>query len=267
MLSFPNAKINIGLNVLSKREDGYHNIESFLYPVMWRDVLEIIESDHFEFKQTGLPIDGDGSDNLCFKAYEILQDDFGIGPVKMHLHKVIPMGAGLGGGSSDGAFTLKMLNAIFNMDLGSSDLKNYASKLGSDCPFFIDNIPAIATGTGTELEPFQLDLKGYYLAIINPGIHVGTREAYNGIKPGFPDQSLKQSLDQNPSTWKMNVKNDFESTIFPTYGEIKEIKEMLIKKGAIYSAMSGSGSSVYGIFENEPDLHENPKYDFHLSFL
>ncbi len=258
MLSFPNAKINIGLNVLSKREDGYHNIDSCMYPVPWRDVLEIIPADKFKFSQTGLAIEGDQKENLCVKAYHSLKEPFDLPPVEIHLHKVIPTGAGLGGGSSDGAFTLRLLNRIFDLGLGIDELEKYASKLGSDCPFFIQNMPKMASGRGTELKPINLDLANYYIAIICPEIHVSTEQAYSGIGLSSPDSPLSKRLSRPINEWKSNVTNDFESSIFPEYPDIKEIKSNMYQKGAVFASMSGSGSAVYGLFKKEPRIEEKP---------
>ena len=257
MLSFPNAKINIGLNVISKREDGFHDIESLLYPIPWRDVLEIIKSDKFKFSISGLTIETEGKDNLCVRAYDLLKQDFDLSPVEIHLHKVIPMGAGLGGGSSDAAHTLRILNHLFELNLLSDQLQSYAAKLGSDCPFFIDNIPALAIETGTILTSFPVSLSGYYLAVIYPGVHVGTKEAYAGILPEHPELSLSEKLNLPVPEWKDQIENDFEKSVFKKYPIIGEIKQEILDKGAVYAAMSGSGSAVYGLFD------ENPGLDFH----
>ncbi|MBV6647428.1 MAG: 4-(cytidine 5'-diphospho)-2-C-methyl-D-erythritol kinase [Cyclobacteriaceae bacterium] len=251
MITFPNAKINLGLTILSRREDGYHNIESCLYPIPWHDVLEVLPASKFEFKQTGIAIPGDQADNLCIKAYQLLQSEFSIPPVQMHLHKAIPMGAGLGGGSADGAFALKMLSQLFKLGLSSAQLRAYAAHLGSDCPFFIDNVPAIATGTGIDLKPIDLDLTGLFLVLINPEIHVSTKEAYALVKPGRPDNDLAEVLALPRSKWKFLLKNNFEPSVFPKHPTIGQIKQAFIDKGAIYAAMSGSGSTVFGLFEQE----------------
>lgn len=257
MLSFPNAKINLGLNILRKRSDGYHDLESCFYPIPWHDVLEIIPSDQFTFNQTGLNIPGNDADNLCIKAYQLLKADFDLDPVKIHLHKVIPMGAGLGGGSSDGAFTLRLLNHVFSLQLSIAELKEYASQLGSDCPFFIENIPAIAKGTGTDLKPFSLDLSEYFIGIKHPGIHVNTKEAYSGVSPNDQVDSIENRLNLPIENWNCQLKNDFEASIFPNYSEIKNWKDRMYEQGAIYASMSGSGSAVYGIFATEPDLKDD----------
>ncbi|MEQ6166694.1 4-(cytidine 5'-diphospho)-2-C-methyl-D-erythritol kinase [Ekhidna sp. MALMAid0563] len=251
MITFPNAKINLGLNIVSNREDGYHNIESCFYPIPWRDSLEVIEAASFAFYSYGLDIPGDTSSNLCVKAYELLKADFDIPPIEIHLLKNIPMGAGLGGGSADGAFTLKMLNDIFSLNLTDSQLENYALQLGSDCPFFIKNKPAIARGRGEQLKVIDLDLSGYHIAIHNPGIHISTKEAYAGVKPEQPELHVSEIIQKPISEWKDTLSNDFESSIFPNHPEIEQLKKEMYEAGAIYASMTGSGSTVFGVFEDE----------------
>lgn len=253
MITFPNAKINLGLNIVSKREDGYHNIESCFYPIPWHDSLEVIEAASFAFHSYGLDIPGDTSSNLCVKAYKLLKADFDIPPIEIHLLKNIPMGAGLGGGSADGAFTLKMLNDIFSLNLTNPQLENYALQLGSDCPFFIKNQPAIATGRGEQLEPIDLDLSGYYLAIHNPGIHISTKEAYSGVKPKESKISVSEIVQRPIEQWKDLLRNDFEASIFPNHPEIEQLKNEMYGAGAIYASMTGSGSTVFGIFRKVID--------------
>ena len=251
MIAFPNAKINLGLNITSKRADGYHNIESCFYPIPFCDALEIIKSERFCFHSYGLNIPGDSSNNLCVKAYQLLNKDFSLSPVEIHLLKAIPMGAGLGGGSADGAFTLRMLNELFDLKLTTGQLEQYALELGSDCPFFIQNKPMIAKGRGEQLQPFEVDLKGLYLAIHNPGIHISTKEAYDGIIPKKPEKSVQNILSKPTMDWKYLLINDFESSIFPNHPEIATLKGSMYKAGAIYSSMTGSGSTVFGIFDGE----------------
>ncbi len=253
MLVFPNAKINLGLNILSKREDGYHNIESCLYPIPWCDALEAVPSKEFSFSQTGLNVEGNPQDNLCVKAYQLLAEHHGIPPVQLHLHKVIPMGAGLGGGSSDGAFTLKLLNTLFELDLPSTLLEEYAASLGSDCPFFIANKPGLATGTGTQISPIDLDLSDWYIGIIYPNVHISTAEAYAGVTPKPTKTSLKHLLKNEVSSWQKTLKNDFEVEIRKNHTEIDASLTKLQKDGAVYYALSGSGSAVFGLFEDEPN--------------
>ena len=255
MITFPNAKINLGLNIVSKREDGYHNIESCFYPIPWHDSLEVIEAASFAFHSYGLDIPGDSSTNLCVKAYELLKADFDIPPVEIHLLKNIPMGAGLGGGSADGAFTLKMLNELFSLGLTDLKLETYCLKLGSDCPFFIKNQPAIATGRGEHLQLIDLDLSGYYLAIHNPGIHVSTREAYAGVTPKKAGTSISDLINTPIQQWKVKLINDFEASIFPNHPEIEQLKNEMYNAGAIYASMTGSGSTVYGLFEKEVEIN------------
>lgn len=253
MLSFPNAKINLGLNIVSKREDGYHNIESCFYPIPWRDSLEVIEAASFAFHSYGLDIPGDASSNLCVKAYELLKADHDLPPVEIHLLKNIPMGAGLGGGSADGTFTLKLLNDLFQLNLSSLQLEAYALQLGSDCPFFIQNQPAIATGRGEGLELIDLDLSGCTLAIHNPGIHISTKEAYAGITPKQPEISVADIISRPIQEWKDLLHNDFEDSIFPSHPAITQLKQDMYAAGAIYASMTGSGSTVFGLFEGEVD--------------
>jgi len=251
MISFPNAKINLGLNIVGKREDGYHNIESCFYPIPWHDSLEIVEANDFSFHSYGLEIPGDTASNLCVKAYLLLKEAFDIPPVAIHLLKKIPMGAGLGGGSADGAFALKLIDDLFKLELTDAQLEAYALQLGSDCPFFIQNMVATAKGRGEQLKPTNLDLKGHYLAIHNPGIHISTKKAYAGITPSPPSHSVTDILQKPISDWKNYLMNDFENSIFPHYPKIEKLKHEMYMEGALYASMTGSGSTVYGIFEEE----------------
>lgn len=254
MISFPNAKINLGLHITAKRKDGYHDIETCMIPIPLTDALEmIVDSKKTNFSSTGLEIPGDSKDNLILKAYQLLKKDFPNLPnVNIHLHKNIPMGAGLGGGSADAAFALNLMNNLFDLILDDFFLEEYAAALGSDCAFFIENTPKIATGRGEILEPIALDLKGTHLVLINPGIHIGTKEAYAGVTPAEPKVRLKEIL-ADKSRWKNELVNDFEASIFPNHPKIAEIKEKLYEHGAYYAAMSGSGSSVFGLFEEKPE--------------
>lgn len=256
MIAFPNAKINIGLNITSKRADGYHNLSSCFLPIAWKDALEIVPAAQFEFTSSGLEIPGDGSGNLCVKAYELLKEKHDIPPVKMHLHKVIPMGAGLGGGSADGAFALKLLNDQFEIGLTNAQLETYAKILGADCPFFIDNKPKLVTGMGEVMGEISIDLSGYSIVVVFPGIHVNTKTAFGGIMPKAPDYDLKSILQQSPKTWQGTVINDFEETVFATHPEIQIIKEKLLELGAEYASMTGTGSAVFGVFEKGVDLEK-----------
>lgn len=252
MISFPNAKINLGLNILGKREDGYHEIQSCFYPIPWYDSLEIIKADSFGFHSYGLDIPGNTAANLCVKAYELLKADHEIHPVEIHLLKAIPMGAGLGGGSADGAFTLKMLNKLFELNLTVEKLQEYALQLGSDCPFFIENKPVIATGRGEQFESTDLDLSDKYLAIHNPGIHISTQEAYAEVSLTHPNISIKDLLAQHIQDWQSKLKNDFEKSVFPNHPKIEQLKKEMIDAGASYASMTGSGSTVFGVFDEKP---------------
>ena len=261
MISFPNAKINLGLHITSKRKDGYHEIETCMVPIPLCDGLEMIIDKKSGWNSSGLEIPGDPKDNLILNAERILKKDFpGLPNLSIHLHKNIPMGAGLGGGSADGAFALKLMNNLFDLHLDDFFLEEYAAELGSDCPFFIENTPKIARGRGEILEPIDLSLQGTYLVLINPGIHVGTKEAYAGVTPAPPKVKLEEVLADR-SRWKAELVNDFESSIFKTHPEIAEIKEKMYDSGAFYSAMSGSGSSVFGLFDKKPtDLTWKEEY-------
>ena len=256
MLLFPNCKINLGLAVTGKLDDGFHTIETVMFPVPLYDILEMIvsPSGKFSFTTSGLQIPGNQSDNLVVKAYNLLKEDFGLKPVEIHLHKAIPMGAGLGGGSSDGAFAVKLLNSLFGLKLNNDEMRNYASMLGSDCPFFIENKPVLATGKGDVFEDIEIDLSGLYLVIVKPDIHINTAEAYSMIKPSGKSPDLKSIVSQPVESWKGVLKNDFEQPVFISHPDIRNIKEKLYKKGAIFASMSGSGSAVYGIFRERINL-------------
>jgi 4-diphosphocytidyl-2-C-methyl-D-erythritol kinase len=254
MILFPPAKINLGLHVLRKREDGYHDLDTCMVPIPLYDVLEILPSEQFEYHQTGLVIPGSADDNLCVKAYNLLKAHYNLPQVYMHLRKEIPMGAGLGGGSADAAYVLTGLNTLFELNLSSSKLEAFAAQLGSDCPFFVKNEAQIARGRGEILSPCALDLKGMYLKIINPGIHVGTKEAYAGVLPNAEGPSVSSLIEAPIESWKNQLKNDFEVSVFSSHSILKEIKEKLYAEGAIYAAMSGSGSTMFGIFKEKTTL-------------
>lgn len=262
MICFPNAKINIGLNIIEKRGDGFHNIETVFYPVRWCDALEVVEKqvssikyqDKIKLSLSGLEVMGDWKANLVVKAYQLLDGDFDLPPVKIHLYKNIPMGAGLGGGSADGAFALKLLNEKFDLKLNHSKLKVYAQQLGSDCSFFIDNHPAFAEGRGEELKKIDMDLSQYHIVIVRPPVHVTTAEAYNEVRPARPVTSLRELIQFPVKEWKNYIQNDFEESVFKKYPVIKEIKEKLYLLGALYASMSGSGSAVYAIFDKETSV-------------
>lgn len=254
MICFPNAKINIGLNVVEKRKDGFHNLETIFLPIGLKDALEFIESDTLQFKNTGLAIDGDPLNNLCIKAWKLIQQDYAIPPIHIHLHKVIPFGAGLGGGSADAAFMLVLLKDFFKLKISQEKLIEYALQLGSDCPIFIINKPCYGTGRGEILEPIDVSINGKHLVLINPGIHVPTRDAFTSITPQHSQFDLRESIQKPILDWKNYIANDFEKSIFPKYPAIAKIKETLYEQGALYASMSGSGSSVFGIFDEKRDL-------------
>ncbi|MES2849228.1 MAG: 4-(cytidine 5'-diphospho)-2-C-methyl-D-erythritol kinase [Bacteroidota bacterium] len=270
MVVFPNSKINLGLNILDKRPDGFHDLETVFLPIPLKDSLEIIRakesSTDVVFSQSGFVVDGDMEDNLCIKAYKLLKKDFPQLPaIQMHLHKTVPMGAGLGGGSADAAFTLKMLNDKFHLNLSTEQLIQYSLCLGSDCPFFIINKPCFATGRGELLQPIELSLTGYYLILINPGIHINTGWAFSQLKNEPAENRLSKNLQQHingPITnWRNTISNDFETPVFAAHPALKEIKESLYSNGAIYAAMSGSGSTIFGLFEKEiPGFNFQPNW-------
>ena len=250
MIDFPNAKINLGLNILSKRKDGFHNLETVFYPIQLSDILEINVAEEFSFMQTGLIIEGNQEQNLVVKAYRLLQNDFQLEPVRIHLHKIVPFGAGLGGGSSDAAFSIKMLNSIFQLNLSIEKMQEYACRLGSDCSFFIVNKPSLAKGRGEILSDIPISLSGYCLVLVNPGIHVPTVEAYARVTPKVPLVGLTELTNQKPDTWFNTLKNDFEDSIFERHPEIENLRNNMYHMGAVYASMSGSGSSVFGIFSD-----------------
>ncbi|MDL2227383.1 4-(cytidine 5'-diphospho)-2-C-methyl-D-erythritol kinase [Odoribacter sp. OttesenSCG-928-L07] len=251
MIIFPSAKINIGLQILSKRDDGFHNIYTFLYPFNeLKDILEIVKSNNKEtnIHFSGNIIDGVKDDNLCIKTYNLLSEIYDLPPVDIYLHKKIPVGAGLGGGSSNAAATLILLNRMFELGISNDELKVFAGKLGSDCAFFIDNKPAFASSRGEILEEVDFNLNNK-IEVKVPNIHISTKEAYSLVKPNSNVRNLKEMIYSDISTWKDNIKNDFEESIFPIHPEIKKIKDEMYANGAVYAAMSGSGSAVYGIFD------------------
>lgn len=269
MILFPNCKINLGLHILRKRSDGYHDIETLFYPFALTDAVEIIpvnnaDNSSIQLTTSGNPVQGTVESNLCVKAYNLLKKDYPqLPPVSIHLHKVIPSGAGLGGGSSDAAFMLKALNEVGQLKLPKEKLAEYALQLGSDCPFFLINKPCYATGQGEQLEEYPVDLSQYNIIVVNPGIHVDTGKAFSNITPVIPSISLKGIINQPIATWKDQLINDFENSVFETYKEIAKIKKELYSLGAIYASMSGSGSTVYGIFEKDKEIaHSFPAHYF-----
>lgn len=255
MILYPNAKINIGLNVVERRPDGYHNIETVFYPIGLHDVLSVEPSvmcSDYSFSAGGISVDGNPEDNLVVKAYRLLQHEYGVPPVDISLEKRIPFGAGFGGGSSDAAFMLKALNELFALKLSPRKLEQLAVSLGADCPVFVRNKPVFASGIGNVFSPIKLSLKGYFLLLVKPDIHVSTPEAYSRVVPRKSERSLVDLLSLPVQEWRGVVKNDFEKSVFALYPEIAEIKAGLYSAGALYASMSGSGSAVYGIFETPP---------------
>ena len=252
MITYPNCKINLGLHVVGKRADGYHDLETLFLPVhSLRDELEITEGA-LAMQQDGIVLDNAPEDNLCMRAWRLLHDEFGIPEVSIRLKKGIPFGAGLGGGSSDAAFTLKMLNEMFSLGLIDSQLEQRAARLGADCAFFIQNRPAYATGIGDRLSPIDLDLSAYHIIIERPeGEHVSTREAYGGLHRdlfGQPRPDLREAVKQPIEEWRGLIGNDFEASVFPAHPAIAALKENMYARGALYASMTGSGAAVFGIF-------------------
>ncbi len=269
MITFPNCKINLGLWVTERRHDGYHNIQTVMLPVPWCDILEIVpaNTDETTLALTGLQIESPVENNLCYKAWRLMADKYNIPPVSIHLHKVIPSGAGLGGGSSDASFTLRMLNSLFNLNLDNEILRSLAVQLGMDCPFFIENIPALSTGRGEFLKPVSLNLDGYYIVIVKPPVHVSTAAAFLGIKPVFREKSIAELTSLPLQEWKKVLHNDFEDSVFELYPEIEDIRNLLYRQGAIYAAMSGSGSAVFGLFDEEPKPMDFQECDIFQTLL
>ncbi|MHA8090958.1 4-(cytidine 5'-diphospho)-2-C-methyl-D-erythritol kinase [Aquirufa regiilacus] len=259
MILFPNAKINLGLYITEKRSDGFHNLSTCFYPVPWSDILEITPHDTFEFSTSGLAISGALETNLCYRAFMLLKEAFNIAPVHIHLHKVIPMGAGLGGGSSDAAYTLMGLRDMFKLPLTNEDLIPFAQKLGSDCAFFLFNQAQIGTEKGDVLTPLDLSLTGKFLVMIYPNFGISTQEAYAGVKPKKARKNWEKQFTKPLETWKEPISNDFENSLFPAYPQLAEIKNELYAIGAQYAAMSGSGSTIFGLFDQEVKLPESWK--------
>lgn len=256
MILYPNSKINLGLQIIEKRSDGFHNLETLFYPIDKGlvDILEIIESNNLKMHQYGIIYDGAPMDNLCIKAYNAIKSRFDIPPVEIHLMKQIPVGAGLGGGSADASFVLKGLNQLFKLGITDNELIKIASTLGSDCPFFILNKPTYAQGRGEILTPFStaslLDLQqNYRIELVHPNIHISTKEAYAGVCPHEPATSLKRVLDMDIKEWAKYLVNDFEESIFFNHPKLEKMKQDLYRKGAVYASMTGSGSSLFGVFK------------------
>lgn len=253
MITFPNAKINLGLDILRRREDGYHDIETVMVPVPWRDVLEVVpaKGETTTLTVTGRHVDCPTEKNLVMKAYRALEREKNLPPVDIYLRKIIPDGAGLGGGSADAAFTLRALNELFALGYSDSELARVASTLGADCPFFIYNRPMLCTGTGTDMEPVEVNLHEMDILIAKPDVSVPTAAAYSHTSPAIPDVPVRKIVSDAPSTWTGRLKNDFESSVFPAYPAIGTLKERIMSLGPVYAAMSGSGASVFGLFRSD----------------
>ena len=250
MICFPNAKINLGLHVLSKRADGYHNLETVFYPVHLCDALEIVPAENGKttISQTGIQIGENQEDNLVLKAYNLLKKDFDLPEISIYLRKEIPVGAGLGGGSSDAAFMIKMLNDFAGLNLSIKQMEKYAGRIGADCPFFIQNKPVFAEGKGNIFSSVSISLQDYKIIIKKPSVSVSTKEAYAQVKPQQPAVPLRKIIKLPIAEWKNNLINDFEPGVFAQYPEIEALKQQFYSEGAVYASMSGSGSAVFGIF-------------------
>lgn len=254
MLAFANAKINLGLNITEKRNDGFHNLETVFYPIKIYDAVELIDADDTACVIKGIDIPGNVADNICLKAFKTLQSEFNLPHQQIVLLKNIPIGAGLGGGSADAAFLIKLVNKKFNLGLTIAKMQDYARVLGADCAFFIDNKPAYAFGKGDQFEDVVIDLSKYFMVLVKPNIHVSTAQAYQNIKVKTPVKSLKDLIHLPLIEWKENISNDFEPSVFDQYPEIEKIKTELYAAGATFALMSGSGSSVFAIFEKPVQL-------------
>lgn len=257
MIVYPNAKINIGLNIVEKRTDGYHSLETVMVPLPVYDILEITKSEQFEYVHSGIPVDGGLENNLCFKAYQLILDNYQITPVRIHLRKQIPMGAGLGGGSSDATFVLKALSDLFDLKISISTLQDLAAKLGSDCPFFVLNTPQLALGRGEILKEIEFDVNQLFIQLVFPKIHINTKIAFSGVNISGDCGQLTAQIQNPIEYWQGKVKNDFERHIFEEFPVLSHYKEGFLKKGAIFASMSGSGSTVFGIFKDKPVDLEN----------
>lgn len=260
MISFPPAKINLGLWITHRLPDGYHALQTCMAPIDWCDILEIVPArdGHTRLYLSGLDIDAPAENNLSMRAWQLLNKQHAVGPVEIYLHKNIPSGAGLGGGSSDAAHTLRLLNDLFDLQLGEKQLMQYAATLGADCPFFIQNQAVIATGKGELLEPFDLPFGSLYVRVIKPGFAISTPEAYRGVVPHARKQDIRTCLRQPVQQWKSILANDFEPSLFGEYPVLSQLKTMLYAQGAVYASLSGSGSAVYGLYDSHPDF-EVPK--------
>jgi 4-diphosphocytidyl-2-C-methyl-D-erythritol kinase len=269
VLTFPNAKLNLGLYVTAKRPDGYHALETVFLPLPWTDVLEALPAPKGQagtsLTLTGRPIPGEVTTNLCLKAYELLKTDFPDLPyAQLHLHKLVPIGAGLGGGSADAAFALRAIADVFGLNLSVEQLEGYARRLGADCAFFIQNKPCLALERGDVFEPISLNLTGTACVVVYPCLHISTAQAFAGIVPQAPKVPLREALGQPLSTWRDTVSNDFETSLAPTYPVLADIKQQLYAAGAAYASLSGSGSAIYGLF---PDADEAPTLPWPSEYL
>lgn len=256
MISFPNCKLNLGLNIVEKRSDGFHNLETVFLPIPLSDVLEVVESDQDAFELHGKEVPGKKENNIVLKALEILRKDFPqIPSLSIHLLKNIPTGAGLGGGSSNATYMLTMLNYMFQLGLSQEQLLKYALVLGSDCPFFLANVPSYAMGRGEILTPCSIDLSAYHLYMVKPELHIDTKWAFSNLIPKLSTLNCKEIVENYPiSKWKEYLINDFEHPIFRLHPELSKLKEELYQAGAVYASMSGSGSTIYAIFNKSMDL-------------
>lgn len=261
MITFPIAKINLGLNVVNRRADGYHDLETVFYPVPIKDALEIYPMDDkfpsdvdCDLKVTNISIDGDEQRNLVVRAYHTLAEQYPLPRIHAHLYKGIPTQAGMGGGSSDCAYMIRLLNEVFNLGMDTEEMISYAVHLGADCPFFILSRPAYAEGIGERLQPIDLDLSGWHIAVVRPDIPVPTREAFSLVKPQRPQNNCRDIVAQPVEKWRELLVNDFEHSVFTLHPEIGQIKQQLYDMGATYAAMSGSGSSVFGLFRSHVDF-------------
>ena len=274
MLQFPNCKINIGLNILRKREDGYHDLATVFYPIPLHDNLEIKrlseQEEPYRLLLSGNKIEGNPESNLIVRVYNDLKQEFNLPPLDIHLYKRIPTGAGLGGGSSDAAYMIKMLNEEFSLGFTNEEMEHRIAPYGADCAFFVREQPAFATGIGDQLTPINLSLKGYHLLLVKPDDFVSTKEAYAGVVPQAPEHDLMTAIQAPIETWRTTIVNDFERSVFVSHPRIAAIKQTLYDMGAIYAAMSGSGSTVFGIFKSEPMEYEEVFKDcftFHTAHL
>ena len=253
MIAFPNAKINIGLQVTERRPDGYHNLDTVFYPIPINDALEVIVAEGADYDCrlhiSGITIEGDTDNNLVVRAYRLLGADYTLPSVDIYLHKHIPTGAGLGGGSADASFMLRLLNEMFELGITTEKLETYAARLGADCPFFITGKPVYATGIGNEFHPIDLDLSGWHIVVVKPDVFVSTKEAYSMVKPEKPAMTLDKKITLPIAQWKESISNDFEKGIFALHPELNDIKNKLYGLGATYAAMSGSGAALFGLFE------------------